>query len=353
MIISEKQPLGMAVLLIVALLYVGRNSITCSASIGVNYGQLGDNLLPPQQAVQLLQSTPFTKIKIFDANPAVLNALANTNLQVVVGMGNEYLENMATDASAAQAWVTQNVAAFLPATQITCINVGNEVLTFNDLQLVSNLLPAMVNIHAALVTMNLDGQVKVSTAHSYGVLSLSFPPSAGSFRPDLSLTIMKPILDFLSQTNSVFMANVYPFFAYSGSPLDISLPYALFLADQKVTDPLTGLSYSNLFTAQVDAVYAALDQLGYQDLPVVVSETGWPSQGDADQAGAGMQNAKDYNQNLISYVTTTMGTPLKPQQALDVYIFALFNEDEKPGPTSERNFGLFNPDGTAVYSLGG
>jgi hypothetical protein len=37
---------------------------------------------------------------------------------------------------------------------------------------------------------------------------------------------------------------------------------------------------------------------------------------------------------------------------LEVYLFALFNEDLKPGPTSERNYGLFRPDESMTYNVG-
>lgn len=46
------------------------------------------------------------------------------------------------------------------------------------------------------------------------------------------------------------------------------------------------------------------------------------------------------------------GTPVRPNQKLEVYLFALFNENLKPGPTSERNYGLYRPDGTIAYNLG-
>ncbi|KAI3687410.1 hypothetical protein L1987_81106 [Smallanthus sonchifolius] len=104
--------------------------------------------------------------------------------------------------------------------------------------------------------------------------------------------------------------------------------------------------------AQIDAVYAALDKLGYKDLRVQISETGWPSDGDEDEVGASPENAKKYNGKLLKIVKQKHGTPARPDYDLNIFVFALFNENLKPGPTSERNFGLFKPDGTPVYNLG-
>lgn len=78
---------------------------------------------------------------------------------------------------------------------------------------------------------------------------------------------------------------------------------------------------------------------------------GWPSQGDENEVGASGPNAAAYNGNLAKRVLTGGGTPLRPNDPLDVYLFALFNENQKPGPTSERNYGLFYPNEQKVYTV--
>ncbi|XP_050377389.1 glucan endo-1,3-beta-glucosidase 11 isoform X2 [Argentina anserina] len=319
-------------------------------SIGINYGQIANNLPSPEAVVPIAKSIGVTRIKLYDADPKVLKAFANTGVEFIVGLGNEYLAKV-QDPGKAQEWVKSNVQAYLPATKIACIFVGNEVLTFNDSSLTGNLLPAMVSVHTALVNMGLDKQVTVTTAHSLSILENSFPPSAGTFRRDLKNCIA-PILDFHAKTGSPFLINAYPYFAYKSNPKQVSLDYVLFQPNAGNLDSATNLHYDNMLFAQIDAVYAALGSLGYKKLPVHISETGWPSKGDEDEAGATPENAKKYNGNLIKLICQNKGTPLRPNSDLNIYVFALFNENMKPGPSSERNFGLLKPDGTAAYSLG-
>ncbi|XP_043702686.1 glucan endo-1,3-beta-glucosidase 14 [Telopea speciosissima] len=321
-----------------------------SASVGINYGQIANNLPSPTRVAVLLESINVNRVKLYDADPNVLQAFSNSNVEFIVTVGNEYLQTM-NDPNQAKAWLQQHVQPYVPQTKITSITVGNEVFAGNDTQLMSYLLPAMQNIYNGLVSLGISDQVNVSSAHSLAILASSFPPSAGRFRQDLA-QYFQPILNFHSQINSPFLINAYPYFAYKADPSGISLDYVLFEANSGTIDPNTNLNYDNMLYAQIDAVYSAMKAMGHTDIEVKISETGWPSQGDSNEPGATPENAGLYNGNLLQRIEEKQGTPMRPSTPIDVYVFALFNENLKPGPTSERNYGLYYPNGTAVYNIG-
>ncbi|MCO5589404.1 hypothetical protein L7F22_043371 [Adiantum nelumboides] len=323
----------------------------CEAlNFGVNYGMVANNLPPPAAVVALLRAICVSKAKLYDADPSVLRTFTNTGISFIVGIRNQELGALASPSHAFQ-WVQENVAAHLPDTHISAIVVGNEIFSTNDTTLMSQVLPAMQNIYLALSLLNLHRDVIVSTAHSFSIVTTSYPPSSGQFDPAIASTYIRPMLEFLSKTNAPFFINVYPFFPYKENPKSIPIEYALFKPNPGVQDPKTSLRYTNMFDAQLDAVYFAIQALGYHNITLLVTETGWPSAGDENEVGATIENAKVYHQNLIKHITSQRGTPLHPNTSLEVYLFALFNEDMKPGPGSERNFGLFKPDGTMVYEF--
>lgn len=103
---------------------------------------------------------------------------------------------------------------------------------------------------------------------------------------------------------------------------------------------------------QVDAIRSALDAMAFKEVEIVVAETGWPYKGDSDEVGPSLENAMAYNGNLIAHLRSMVGTPLMPGKSVDTYLFAMYDEDQKPGPTSERSFGLFKPDLTMAYDIG-
>ncbi|XP_078443978.1 glucan endo-1,3-beta-glucosidase 7-like [Wolffia australiana] len=340
-------------LILVAQTLLSLAGAAAGGAIGVNYGRLGDDLPPPEKVAQLLVAQGVSQVKLYDADPAVLSALSGTGIGVVIALPNELLTATAANPSFAQDWVKNNVAAWLPNTQIRAIAVGNEVFASPiAANLTPALVPAMANIHRALADADLDGSVKISSPLALTALQTSYPPSAGAFQPDLATSIVAPMLDLLRRTGSYLMVNAYPFFAYSANSGEISIDYALFRPNSGDRDPASGLLYYSLLDAQLDAVYSAMAALGYGDLRLVVSETGWPSKGDEGEIGASPENAAAYNGNLANRILAgDGGTPARPLAELDVFLFALFNENSKPGPSSERNYGLFYPSEDRVYEV--
>ncbi|XP_022638423.1 glucan endo-1,3-beta-glucosidase-like [Vigna radiata var. radiata] len=326
-----------------------RQLYASNTKIGVNYGTKADNLPPPSTVATFLKSqTTIDRVKIFDANPDILRAFAGTGISVTVTVANAAIPSLST-LPAAQAWLSQNISPFLPETAVTRISVGNEVVESSDETLIANILPAMKSLHDALSHAN-HTTVQVSTPHSLGILASSEPPSAASFLRGYDKSIFGPMLDFLRRTKSPFMVNPYPFFGIAPTDPE-TLNYALFKENSGVWDAGTSVNYTNMFDAQMDAIFSAMKKLGYDDVELVVAETGWPSVGEPKEAGVSFENAASYNGNLIKHVNSGKGTPLMPDRTFETFIFSLFNENLKP-TVSERNYGLFNPDLTPVYDVG-
>ncbi|KAM0900731.1 hypothetical protein ACQ4PT_020434 [Festuca glaucescens] len=313
-------------------------STTAVQSIGVGYGVNGDGLPPASDVVQLYKSNGITGMRVYTVNDNTLQALSGSNIGLILDTGNKQLAELAANATYAAAWVKANVQSHQRLT-IKYIAVGNEVPGQGGNP--RDILPAMKNIRNALVRARLGG-IKVSTAVNSAVTQ-GFPPSKGIF--NASASHMPPIAQYLASTGAPLLANIYPCFAYKGDTIHITLDYALFTClGTQVPDG--GNAYQNLFDALVDTMYSALESAGARSVPIVVSESGWPSAGDGTVATMG--NAQTYNQNLINHVGK--GTPKRPG-AIETYIFAMFNENYKTGEETEKHFGLFNPDQSPAYPI--
>lgn len=322
------------------------------AFIGVNIGTDLSDMPHPTQVVALLKAQQIRHVRLYNADRGMLVALANTGIQVMVSVPNEQLLAIGQSNSTAANWVSHNVVAHYPATNITAICVGSEVFTT-----IPNAAPVLVNaikfIHTALVAANIDRQIKVSTPLSSSIILDSFPPSQAFFNRSWN-PVLVPMLNFLQSTGSHFMLNVYPYYDYMQSNGVIPLDYALLKPlppNKEAVDANTLVHYSNVFDAMVDAAYFAMAFLNFTNIPVMVTESGWPSKGDSNEPDATLENANTYNSNLIRHVLNKTGTPKRPGIAVSTYIYELYNEDTKPGPLSEKNWGLFNANGEPVYIL--
>ena len=305
------------------------------------YGRNGAGLPTEKEVIELYKNNGIRRMRIYDPNPETLQALRGSNIELIVDIFKDNLQALTNDAAAAK-WVQTNIQAYLPDVKFRYISVGNEVRPGDpETRFV---LPAIKSIQNAINSAKLQDQIKVSTAIDTTLLGVSSPPSDGIFS-EAARPYITPIVKFLAENGAPLLANVYPYFSYTDNRGVIDLGYALFTSPKVVvTDK--GKEYKNLFDAQVDSLYSALEKAGAPELKIVVSESGWPSQGDP---AATTDNARTYYRNLIGHVKG--GTPKRPQGPIETYLFAMFDEDQKDGNEVEKHFGLFLPNKVPKYQI--
>ncbi|XVF62473.1 hypothetical protein PTKIN_Ptkin09bG0010800 [Pterospermum kingtungense] len=353
---SKSSSSFMAAIILLLGLYASNLDLTGAESIGVCYGMMSDNLPSPWEVVDLYKSNNIRKMRLYEPNPDALQALRGSNIEVMVGVPNSDLQSV-SDASGAQAWVQQNILSYWPSVMFKYIVVGNEVSPHKGDDRARYVLPSIVNIFNAIRSAGLQYQIMVSTSIDMSFLGKSYPPSEGAFRWDVK-SHMDPIIGHLDWAGAPLLVSVYPYQAYSDDPTDISLEYATFTSPSPVVWD-QGRGYQNLLDAMVDAVYSAVENAwqsatvdavysaGPRTMRLIISESGWPSR---PRYGRPHEDSQAYLLNLVTHVEGETGTPKRPDIPLDVYMFALFDENQK-GSEEEDSFGLFYPDKQPKYDL--
>nr|CAD1839125.1 unnamed protein product [Ananas comosus var. bracteatus] len=257
--------------------------------VGVNYGTLGDDLPSAARSIGLLRSAGGAAVKIYDANPAILRALSGSGLLASIMVPNQLIPLLASNQSAADAWVSANLLPFYPATRVRFLLVGNEILS--DASIANSTWPALVpairNLHRSVKSRGIHN-IKLGTTLAMDALAVSFPPSAASFRPT-------------SPSRSCARSS-------TSSPAPAPTSSSTHgLAERRRSGPDRG---------------QCAQRRDVQPQPGAADD-GAPAPGDAGAAGVEMP----------------------------VFVFSLFNENQKPGPGTERHWGLFNPNGTPVYEV--
>ncbi|KAJ4970604.1 hypothetical protein NE237_003703 [Protea cynaroides] len=322
-------------------------------AIGVNWGTSASHPLPPTKVVELLKSNNISKVRLFDADPLVLRALSGSRIGVTIGIPNLMLKSLNSSKKVAQSWVHDNVTRYFTnggGIQIEYIAVGDEpFLQSYGQEFQPFVLGAVTNIQVALVEAKLVDQVKVVVpCNSDAYQSESGLPSKGHFRPDLNQTMIQ-LLTFLSKQHSPFFVNIQPFLSLHQNK-NISLDFALFKA---TAHPLNDShkTYKNSFDTSFDTLVAALSQVGFPDMDIVIGQIGWPTDGAMNATSA---IAQTFMESLVSHFQSKVGTPLRPRKPpMETYIFSLLDEDQRSitNGNFERHWGVFTFDGQAKYHM--
>ncbi|KAK6912471.1 Glycoside hydrolase family 17 [Dillenia turbinata] len=332
----------LALLVLCLLCTMHSSKIEGKIDIGVNYGMQGNNLPPPREVIEMFERYNIGKIRLFEPVHEVLEALRGKKIEVFLGTRNEDIPVLASSPENAQAWFNTNVQPYLKDMNIPFITVGNEVIPgrFSE-----SILPAIQNIQNILKANGLR-DMRATTVVYPVVLGASHPPSAGVFSK-ASIGYMTDICKYLESENAPLVVNVYPYLAYAEDPRHVRLDYAQFTATEPVVRD-GNLSYNNLFDATLDAFVWAMEKVGVNDVALIVGESGWPSAGMGNFTTPNL--AATYNKNFMKHILSYRGTPKRPGDYIEGFIFAMFNENLKPAGR-EQHFGLFYPDKTPVYNV--
>ncbi|KAL0427064.1 UNVERIFIED_CONTAM: Glucan endo-1,3-beta-glucosidase 8 [Sesamum latifolium] len=340
---------------VVLLLFVVMMSsmvIVATSSVGVNWGTMASHQLPARNVVDMLKDNGFDKVKLFEADEGILEALCGTDIEVMLAVPNYMLEEMSLDSGAAASWVEANLTAYAypGGVNIRYVAVGNEpfLRTYNGTYLQLT-LPALRNIQEAINRAGLGSEIKAIVpfnADIYYSPTSNPVPSAGDFRPEIR-DITVQIVQYLYSNAAPFVVNIYPFLSLY-QDTDFPLDFAFFNGSNRpIRDG--NYVYTNVFDANFDTLVWALTKAGYPDIKIIVGEVGWPTDGDKH---ANIQNAKRFNQGLVRHALSGVGTPARKGK-LDVYLFSLVDENAKsiaPG-SFERHWGIFEYDGRPKYEL--
>ncbi|KAI9112352.1 hypothetical protein K1719_016549 [Acacia pycnantha] len=183
---------------------------------------------------------------------------------------------MSPNIDAVNNWFTTYIQPYLNDIVFHYIVVGNEVVPGN---LANYVLPVMLNLQTILDASSLSG-ISVTTSVPISVLGTSYPPSLYVFSNE-SKEAMSGILGFLAAQVNSLLVNLYPYFAYASDPQNIRLNYAQFSSTNIVVQD-GSLGYSNMLDAMIDSFFRAMEKVVIADVDVVVSESGWPSDGNGD-----------------------------------------------------------------------
>lgn len=226
--------------------------------------------------------------------------------------------------------------------------MGNEpFLTGYNGSYLNSTLPALRNIVDALARAGQADTVKAIIPFNADILDGAALPSQTRFKVEYLDQIM-PMLQSFNSTNAPFSVNLYPFISKYQNPT-FPLDFAFFAG---TTSPVIdgANTYTNALDASLDALVAALGAAGFPNMPIVLGEIGWPTDGNQYATNA---LAATYNQQLINHLQSNVGTPLRPGVFTEFYMFSLLDENIKsilPGPY-ERHWGMFYYDGVAKYTL--
>ncbi|CAI0389816.1 unnamed protein product [Linum tenue] len=262
-----------------------------------------------------------------------MTALLETDIEVMLAIPNYMLRTMAEDRHAAKAWVEANVTdwCFHGGVNVKYVAVGNE--------------PFLQNVQRNLRQVHLTSSTKTSRTHStkqgwghkvkatvpfnadvYNSPESDQVPSAGDFRPEVKDLTLE-IIQFLHSNDAPFTVNIYPFLSLYGNPY-FPVDFAFFDDATNTNKPI-----KDGRLALHQCLRRKLRHFGLVSYQVRVPGHGHHRRrsrlAHRCDLHATVENAKRFNQGLLKHIVDGNGTPARPVNKIEVFLFSLIDENGK------------------------
>lgn len=108
--VKPRLPFNFLLIIVIVIALMG--IVSNGSSVGVNWGTMASHQLPPEKVVEMMKANGFVKVKLFEADPNILEALTGTDIEVMLAIPNYMLMELSQDSGLAVSWVEENVTNY-------------------------------------------------------------------------------------------------------------------------------------------------------------------------------------------------------------------------------------------------
>ncbi|XP_059274678.1 glucan endo-1,3-beta-glucosidase 8-like isoform X1 [Lycium ferocissimum] len=324
------------------------SGIHVGAYLAVNWGRMSTQKFVPSMVVDLLLQNRISGLRIFQPSFNVLDALADTNIGVIITIQARFLQAM-KEKKQLDDFIYDRVKQYIDkGVKFRYLYVGNEpfLKSLYKRDRFNNIVHFLNMTRDSLDGFNLR-DLKVTTPHFTDVLIKVNKPSEGDFREDIKDEMIE-FLDYINKTGGPFVINVFPIYTIYRYGFDADFAFFDNKSKFKIIDGNN--TYNNVFTFIYDTLVCALTKVGYGDMEIIIGQIGWPTDG---YIGANVENAERFYRGLLKYIARKEGTPLRPNRDISMYLQSLTDENKNEleyGPY-QRHWGIYKLDGQPKYKI--
>ncbi|KAL3637199.1 hypothetical protein CASFOL_019498 [Castilleja foliolosa] len=331
-------------LLIFLTITLSNTNIRTEGVIGINWGRENSQRLIPSMVVDLILQNRVPEARIYSDQTDLLKAFAGSGISLTIQIFD--LELVGTP-EAAKAWV-QSRALWFTASNVRRVFIGRYVFFAGDAESQNSTINALFNTQEALNAAGYGDLIKATMPQPYQILKNITKPSEAEFQDWYKQDLLR-FLSIIKANNAPYCLELFPMDTMMILNItDMGFVFPDNKSTHVVTD-VNGAVYTDVFTFAYDAYAWALEKLGFQDLKIVVSLVGWPTDG---YPGANVPNAERFYKAFLPLIASGKGTPKRPGNPIDAFVHSITDENKNPvAYPFGRHWGIYRSNGEPKYKI--